>query len=700
MYEKPDKIINMYGYNIYAYITYINSQTLHNLPNLITLSYSLTRCGSFVDKICIITNDVSDDYVNILNRFYKIIRITDVLIHNISFIKYYALSLTQYKKVLLINPSFVILQNPDFLFTLRPPCGHFRGNNLIPDLLLLSPNVGDFDSMVFDMKHSLIKIDENDYIYNKYYSYHWIKIDENYFYKNQIIHNIDKVKYIYYQMNPTNIILADIHQDDIYMVWFNIYKNMLESNSDFITNPLLSYTNKVLTNLIKTRGLSRNTEAVDETEIAGLKNLYETGEIHISLVKYYHKDKYNESFIFNGDIMFEKINDFDYMEPIKKLNDYFSNEYYSSIGKYTTSEDKSLHMYNYIDINDRDNIMRLYVKSNKNISIEILNGSEESNQLKLDEFKLKGLYYIKNIHFTKKEYENLLFMLDYKTSYANRINKIDNMKIEDNNNLLFCFINKQPETHRFRAGLEASEPDNHTKTLELADLILNQNNIHRLKNQDIRNISTPFFSKSNLYIETLRNWINSNLTPLEQERLLLFGDIILNSYGIKTIENIYGIFVSVDSDNTEYEKNIESTINQGLTNNSSKLFFCKIIKENSKEYKVFKNIIEDIKKKAGINKSSELISNPNYFSTYKGLKLLNLELNMLWLEHQKKNIIKTDIIMTNKINKNIISRFASFDEKSGNIILDKQKIKITDKDMINIITHAKKNYIKEYIKLN
>jgi hypothetical protein len=146
----------------------------------------------------------------------------------------------------------------------------------------------------------------------------------------------------------------------------------------------------------------------------------------------------------------------------------------------------------------------------KNISIEILNGSEEANQLKLDEFKFKGLYYIKNIHFTKKEYENLLFMLDYKTSYENRINKIDNMKIEDNNNLLFCFINKQPETHRFRAGLEASEPDNYTKTLELADLILNQNNLHRLKNQDIRNISTPFFSKSNFMFFSSRETIDKS----------------------------------------------------------------------------------------------------------------------------------------------------------------------------------------------
>lgn len=685
MYEKPDKTINMFGYNIYAYITYINSQTLHQLPNLITLSYSLIRCGSFVDKICIITNDVSDDYVKLLQRFYKIIRVTDILIHNISFIKYYSLSLTQYKKILIINPNFVILQNPDFLFTLRSPSGHFRNNYLLTDLLLLTPNIGEFDSMIFDMKHSLIKIDENDYIYNKYYSYHWIKIDESYFYKNQNIVNIDKIKYIYYNVNPMNIILADIHQDDIYMVWFNIYKQMLESNPDFITNPLLTYPNKILTNLIKTRGLSRNTETIDETEIIGLKNLYESGEIHTSLLKYYHKDKDNELIILDDNIMFENIDNFNYIEPIKKLDKYFSNDYYHSISKYTTSEEKSLHHYNYIDINDRDNIMRLYVKSNKNISIKILNGDEEKNSLKIDEFKLKGLYYIKNINLSKHEYENLLFTLNYKISYANRLEDIDKNKIEDNNNLLFCFINEKPE--------------NYNKVLELSDLILNNNNLHRLKNQDVRNIATPFFSKSNLYIETLKNWIFSNFTLLEQERLILFGDIVLNSYGIKTIDNICGVFVSIDNDNTEYEKNIESTINQDLYNEDTKLFFCKIVKENSKEYKIYKKIIEDIKIKAGIDKTSELVSNPNYFSIYKGLKILNLELNMIWLEHQNKNILKTDIVMVNKINKNILSRFANFNELNNNIIINNNKIKINDKDMIKIISTAKKNYIKQYVKL-
>ena len=70
MYEKPEKTINMYGYNIYAYITYINNDTLFNLPNLLVLAYSLIRCGSYADRICIVTQDVSDDYVTLLEKFY------------------------------------------------------------------------------------------------------------------------------------------------------------------------------------------------------------------------------------------------------------------------------------------------------------------------------------------------------------------------------------------------------------------------------------------------------------------------------------------------------------------------------------------------------------------------------------------------------------------------------------------------------
>jgi hypothetical protein len=686
MYEKPEKTINLYGNNIYAYITYINNETLLKLPQLLTFAYSLIRSGSYADRICIITTDVSDDYVLLLQKFYIIVRTTDIHVHGVSFIKYFALGFGQYKKILLIHPNYVVLQNPDILFTLRTPAAHFRNNQLIPDLLLLEPSVGTFDSMIFAMKHSLIKIDEADYIYNKYFEYHWIKIDPSYLYGKNLIPNTSNVSFIYYTLNPPQMVLGDIHADDIYMVWFNLYKKMLEQYTDMIVNPLLTQTNKMLTNIIRSRGLQRDTEAVDDTEIAGLKNMYESGEIHLNLAKYYHKDKYNEFLNDDIDLIFDNIDNFDYMKCIERLNEYFNNNYYKSLTKYTTSEEKSLHLYNYIDINDRENIMRMYMRCVKNISIEILHGDidDKNNKIEIDKFKLKGLYYIKTLNLSKIEYENLLFFLDYMNNFTNRINKIDKTEINDNNKIIFCFVNHQSQ--------------NYKKTIELGDIILNQNNLHRLKNQDIRNISSPFFSKSNLYVETLKRWINDNLSVLEQERLLLFGDIVLNSYGIKTINKIEGIFVSVEHDNSEIEKNLESTINQALTNMSTKLFFCNITKENTKEYiKYHKNIIDEIKEKAGVEKTSELVSNPNIFGTYRGIKILNLELNMIWMEHQKKLNYNTDVIMTNKINKNILSRFAYYDKDKNHIKLQSKIIKLNKKYINNIKKNASQNYIKKFI---
>jgi len=685
MYEKPEKTINMYGYNIYAYITYINNDTLFNLPNLLVLAYSLIRCGSYADRICIVTQDVSDDYVTLLEKFYIIIRVTDIHIHGVSFIKYFALGLSQYKKILLISSNYVVMQNPDILFTLRTPAAHFINNQLIPDLLLLEPSVGIFDSMLFAMRHSLIKIDEAEYIYNKYFEYRWNKIDRAYLYENQNIYNINKVTYIQYNANLSQMILADIHKDDIYMIWFNMYKQLLEKHQNMIVNPLLTPTNKILTNILKSRGLHRNVEAIDETEIAGLKNIYDSGEIHLALAKYYHKDKQNEYIDFDTNLLFDNIDNFDYMRCIFRLDDYFNNNYYKSLTKYTISEEKSLHLYNYIDINDRDNIMNIYIRCVKNISIEILyDNNDKNNNIEIDKFKLEGLYYLKTLNLSKVEYENLLFMLDYENNYTNRINKINNTKIYDTNKITFCFVNRKS--------------NNHKKTIELGSLILNQNNLHRLKNQDIRNLSSPFFSMSNLYVETLKRWTNENLSPLEQERLLLFGDIVLNSYGTKTINKIEGIFVSIGHDNSEIEKNLESTINNSLTNISTKLFFCNITKENTKEYnKYHKKIIDEIKEKAGVEKTSELISNPNIFGTYKGLKILNLELNMIWMEHQKKINYNTDIVMTNRINKNILSRFAYYDKEKNHIKLQSRTIKLNDKDITSIKKHASQNYIKHFI---
>jgi hypothetical protein len=58
--------------------------------------------------------------------------------------------------------------------------------------------------------------------------------------------------------------------------------------------------------------------------------------------------------------------------------------------------------------------------------------------------------------------------------------------------------------------------------------------------------------------------------------------------------------------------------------------------------------------------------------------------------------LKTDVVMTNVINKNILSRLISFD-KNKRIIHTNKKFKLTDNDIKKIKIHAKNNYIKKYI---
>jgi len=241
MYDKPKKNINMFGKNIYAYITSLHIDNLFNLPQLLVLAFSLIKTGSNADKICIVSNDVPDDYCKLLEMFYKVIKVVDYKINNNRYLKYYSLNLTNYKKILIINPNFVILQNPDFLFMIKTPAAYFRSREYISnDLILLEPKVNEFDLMILELSNYMINLDESEYIFNKYRSEKWTEITKDYFYDRTNIVNINKVKYIYYNVSPVNIMFADLNKDDIYLIWYDLYKSLLEKYPNLISKTSLA----------------------------------------------------------------------------------------------------------------------------------------------------------------------------------------------------------------------------------------------------------------------------------------------------------------------------------------------------------------------------------------------------------------------------------------------------------------------------
>ncbi len=679
MYDKPERTIDIFGRNMYAYITSLHNDNLFNFAQLLVLGYTMIKTGSIADRICIVSNDIADEYIEILQLFFQIVRMVDHKINNNSYLKYYALNFTNYKKIIIINPNFVILQNPDFLFTLRTPAAYFESDQYIStELLVLEPIIDDFDSMLFDLSHSMISLTESEYIFNRFHSRHWNKINGDYFYNRSNIININNVRYIYYQVSPVNIVLADLHKDDIYLIWYDSYKSLLSSYPNLITKPLLNGPNRVLTQIM--RNFMSRPEANIETDIINIKNVYQTNEIHINLQKYYHILKDIEPRMeFGSDP--DLIDDYDYMQPIKKLNEIYKSEYLNNLKKYTTSDSIPLHSYGYMDITDREQIFLIYLKSKKYINYIVLDGdmNNDNNKLKVDELRLNGIYYIKTLNLTKKMYENLFFFIKDDMTYDNRIKELD----------LISFVEKQV-TFVFYKDVHENY-----RSIRLGELIFNQNNTELLKTQDIRGLSSPFMNKNLLYIHTLRNWLYSNMSQIEIERFVFFGDVVLGTNGIKLINKIEGVFVSIGNDSSEYEKNLEELISDNLCKKSG-FHFTRITKENSPDFKKYhERIFNRIKEQS---ESVDLVFNPSNYYNFYGLKILKMDLNILHMELQKEIDLKTDIVMTNIINKPFISRLISYDADKR-IIRTNKKFKLSDIDIKNIRNNARNKYIKNYINM-
>jgi hypothetical protein len=229
-------------------------------------------------------------------------------------------------------------------------------------------------------------------------------------------------------------------------------------------------------------------EANIETDILNIKNVYQTNEIHINLQKYYHILKDMESKL-ETVYLFDDINDiddFDYIKPIKKLNEIYNSEYLKNLEKYTTSDNIPLNNYNYIDFNDREEIFLIYLKSKKYITFEIM--EDKIDQIRIDELKSKGIYYMKTLNMTKEMYQNLFFFINNDKTYQNRIEEFDRLN----------FIEKQV------AFIFYKDTNFNENTVLLGEILFNQNNIEMLKTLDIRNLTSPFLNQNLLYIHTLR----------------------------------------------------------------------------------------------------------------------------------------------------------------------------------------------------
>jgi hypothetical protein len=379
-------------------------------------------------------------------------------------------------------------------------------------------------------------------------------------------------------------------------------------------------------------------------------------DINDKQIKYYHLDKYEQYHPKdNYHQMFFDIDEFDYIEPIKRLKNYFiDDKYYSSIYdkiKKIPIKNKMINnideYYKILELVDIENIILQYIKCRPESIILFLYNVDTNyivNEIKYD----YNIYYWKDIELTTNGIKRLLYELYDEMTLQKRIEYIDKLILEIKiKKIGIIWIERKDKISRFKREIifRIQTLNNKIKenqiyinthfyqTIENSQIILNNNSLEMLLQGNINILYTNGFLKFN----TLRNWCYNNLTLLDMTRLIIYGSTLLYALGIRSLNDINGILIPVVKNQTEIE--LEELINFNLTH---KIPFIDIAIEDSKyRNKSYNKEIKDYIKSHNLT-FSEISLNPRYHWYYQGIKMYHLD-----YEIEKKCL---NIINKNNIN--------------------------------------------------
>lgn len=430
-YNIPEKITDSNGKNIYAYVTYVFLND-KNIVGALVLAQSLINCGSNVDRVVLVSHDISQTAISLLRKYYNqvipisYVNITTLTVDdmknkyvNIMFSKLFCLNLTQYKKIILVSPDTVILKHPDHVFSLNTPAGILQSeintiekyincdklihgsiidkkvtsdvlnnNNLgiNDDYLLLTPELGLFDDILLEISSGKYQDILGDLSYplqqflTHKYSGKWTQINPRFLGNN----GEPNWKVLFSTTVNINMItnIKDYIDLDIYILFTDIYRQILNTYPEFIDIDILKDINKTTQMFLINK--KKSTEQIGRVKVNylaenydqyysmyNIKNIYKNMAVHKSQLSYYHLDRFNTNNNINPQPMFPDIEELDYVAPIVKLAEYFGEDnYYKQILSFLSfTTKKSLYKYNYLTPEVRDLVMLEYTKCRPNMYI-------------------------------------------------------------------------------------------------------------------------------------------------------------------------------------------------------------------------------------------------------------------------------------------------------------------------------------------
>lgn len=588
-------------------------------------------------------------------------------------------------------------------------------------LMLLEPKKGELQDIINDVSKGFMKhlvqhkllYPEQGYLALKY-SGHWTSINPIFFGLQAYPHYSVLFGLQYGGDKPFTIkskasIETRVQYPD-FVLWHNFYSQMIKDNPELLKSSSLKEANEMnifFKNIKKSQSRICSKKSSDETKKKIISNFYGIN-INSDNLQYYHLNKDLGSIPLNVKQMFyTNINDF--YSPIQKLSNYFkSGNYYEYL-----LEIYGINMNNIYSIHndiDRDLIVNEYIKCHNDVICLIFlpTITKTVSHEKLTEIiQTHGnIFYEKTLKLPYNGAKNLLFWLYDEFTYDYRLNMIQNIMTIENENIDNCVdlfdlkiffihnndkkniksikhsikdnllkLNKFANTMEMLSVKLVHVTDYFYQSINISQIVLNKNSIDLLCIQNVDNMICENLKMSNVRLQTFKKWIYSNLSLLEINRLVMFGSIILHSYGFRKANNINAIYINC----SECKTKDYSLFSIPFTD-----FGVDIAFEGTTNWK--NSWIQEmscIMNKYKIKNYTEYVTNPNNYCYFDGFKCILLNHEITRKIYRNRNNDHADFVILSTLYPKLFKNYIEFIKTYNNSYL---KIKNDDSDnnIVNI----------------
>jgi hypothetical protein len=455
---------------------------------------------------------------------------------------------------------------------------------------------------------------------------------------------------------------------------------------------------KNITDVNNFKGLLKNIGELPFEVIKTLKSLISNtrnqlskfGISSTSNTSFYYLDKNSFCCYGNLKLLFNNIKNYDYLEPIKLLSEYYKNSkpnYYELISKkYETAKlEHPLYLYDF-DY-ELDEILLQYSKCIPNMSLLVTWPVCDINDITKTHFyteltKNGNVHAIKEIVVTQKQLQGIIYQVYYNKSVFKQFDAIKSKaeRCSNKSNRIFIILyvandkrsitgtgapfkvqlRKMLKDNGSRKDLKDNLylhiTDNQTEVSELAQLFCNKNSMRLLQYQRLDRLTKMDFWRSLTFLMTFKSWLYSLIQPIDHIRFLLFSSVVLYTLGLRNMNDTDLIVHYLPVDEKTKTKRFFELIETYFENEKTKFPFVVdgVSMKNhngwfvggEKEY-----LIEWFEKDwpALINASSmdDIILNPRFHYYFFGIKIISIEGDAKRRMHRGRPAAYADLIAMN-----------------------------------------------------